>query len=91
MTEKNLAEAIHCNLARNLKQLRLLKGMTQADIAELLHISVRSYRDIELGRSFPDIVTLCGLADFYGVDLGCLIMINIEEQYHKLIGNMGPS
>lgn len=86
MGKQNLTERLQNNLARNLRHLRILKGVTQSDIAKIIHVSRKHYRDIEQGKSIPDLETVCRLADYYGVNLLNLIELNIEDKYQEFCG-----
>ena len=61
-----------------LKELRKMRGITQKELAELLHISDSTLSNWEQGRFEPDNETLIWLASFFGV--------SIED----LLGNQDP-
>ena len=52
-----------------LKELRMEKGLTQAELAEKLNTTNRSVSRWETGNTMPDISVLIELAEFYGVDI----------------------
>ncbi len=54
---------------KKLKQLRLLEGLTQQQLAEKLHLSRVNYTRYETGAVRPDYETLILLADFYDISL----------------------
>ena len=54
-------------LGKNLKQLREERKIRQTDLAELLNITPRHYQKIEYGKVNLPTLTLCTLADYYGV------------------------
>lgn len=56
-----------------LKELRKQANKTQAEVAKLLNITIGGYNQYELGRTEPNIKTLCKLADTYNVTLDYLI------------------
>lgn len=58
---------------QKLKQLRLLLGCTQAQMANLLGITVRGYRNYELGSREPELSILIRLADYFNVSLDELV------------------
>lgn len=61
------------NFSQNLKKLRLLLGCTQAQMADLLGITVRGYRNYELGSREPELSILIRLADYFNVSLDELV------------------
>lgn len=56
-------------LGKNLKELRIKKGVTQDDIAELLNIKRQTYSAYERGVSLPDVTSLLKMAEFFGVSV----------------------
>ena len=50
-------------VARNVRATRRAAGHTQQRLAELAAISVRTIKKIEAGRTWPDLVTLTGIAE----------------------------
>lgn len=57
----------------NLKQLRINKKLTQADMGKLLNITAPTYNGYETEKYEPNIETLCKLADYYDVSLDYLV------------------
>lgn len=55
----------HCLI--NLKTLRNEAGMSQADLAVILKIERSTVAKYETGDRYPDIETLCKIADALGV------------------------
>ncbi len=60
-------------IAENLTMLRKKKGITQAELAEVLDYSDKAVSRWEHGDTLPDINVLCELCDFYGVTLDFLV------------------
>lgn len=60
-------------LGKNLKQLREERKIRQTDLAELLNITPRHYQKIEYGKVNLPTLTLCTLADYYGVTTDYLL------------------
>lgn len=60
-------------IGENLKQLRLRKGLTQEQLAEIFNVSPQAVSRWENGTTHPDITLLPGLAIFYGVSVDDLI------------------
>ena len=55
------------NIGSNVKRLRLAKGMTQEQLAELLCVSTAAVSKWEAKNTYPDITMLFPLADIFGV------------------------
>lgn len=64
-------------LHERLRHLRTVNKMTQAEVAEQLHITRQTISSYESGRTEPDVETLRRLAEIYGVTLEELL--NTEE------------
>ncbi len=60
-------------LSENLKKYRLLKNLTQEDIAEYLNITPQSVSKWERGESYPDITFLPALANIFETSIDLLI------------------
>ncbi len=60
-------------LSENLKKYRLLKDLTQEDIAEMLNITPQSVSKWERGESYPDITFLPALANIFETSIDLLI------------------
>lgn len=54
-------------LGMHLRELRKEKQLLQKDMAEVLHITEVHYRRIEAGKVNISTLTLCTLADYFGV------------------------
>ncbi len=52
-----------------IKTLRNEKEMTQAELAEVFHVSNKAISRWETGKNMPDISILIELAEFFGVDI----------------------
>lgn len=61
------------NFSKKLKELRLISNCTQREMAELLGITVRGYRNYELGTREPELSVLIKLADHFNVSLDELV------------------
>lgn len=60
-------------LGENLKSLRIKKGLTQQQLADLLKINRVTYTQYELDKREPDNTTLIALADFFNVSTDYLL------------------
>lgn len=58
---------------RNLKTLRIQKGLSQQKLADLLHISQQSVYKYENDITFPDIETLKNMADFFQTSIDYIV------------------
>ena len=56
-------------IGENIKRLRLEKGITQEQLAEILNVSNAAVSKWERGGSFPDITLLFPLSDYFGISL----------------------
>lgn len=81
-------------LAENLKKYRLLKNLTQENVAEYLGITAQSVSKWERGESYPDITFLPALANIFETSIDLLIgmdTIRAEEtrsNIHKKLLNI---
>lgn len=68
-------------LGANIKALRLEREMTQAELAERVHITPQNISKWERGLCLPDVEKLCILADVLGVSTDVLLspMDNSDE------------
>lgn len=61
------------NIGTNIKRLRLEKGLTQEQLAELLSISTAAVSKWEAKNTYPDITLLFPLAEIFGVSMDELL------------------
>ena len=61
------------NVGMNIKRLRLAKGLTQEQLAELLTISTAAVSKWEAKNTYPDITMLFPLAEIFGVTVDELL------------------
>lgn len=67
-------------IGQYLKKLRSQRGLTQAELAELVGVSDRSVSRWENGVSLPDISIIAWLADYYDVDISDIIKGQNKEE-----------
>lgn len=68
-------------LAENLRKYRVMKNLTQEDVAEYLNITPQSVSKWERGESYPDITLLPALANIFETSIDLLIgMDTIREE-----------
>ncbi len=74
---------MYFDFGANLRALRIGKGLTQEQAAELLNVSKQSVSRWETGITWPDISFLPQLASFYGVSVDALL--GVDEQVRQAI------
>lgn len=79
---------------KTIKQLRKDKGINQEQLAEQLHVTRQAVSNWETGKTQPDIETLTGIAEFFGVSLEYLIYgrepaTNSGEEVHRWVWDRG--
>lgn len=72
-----------------LKQKREAMHISQTHLAELVHVTSQAVSKWECGRSFPDMETLCRLADYFEISLDCLWGRNIGVPEISLLPDDG--
>lgn len=71
LTSKEMDQEM--DLKDKLRIMRKSLGLSQRQIAELLHLERSTYSGYELGRSVPNIIILQRLAQFYNVKVSFLL------------------
>ena len=61
------------NFSQNLKQFRLMIGMTQKEMAAYLGMTERGYRNYEIGAREPSLNVLVIIADKLDISLDVLV------------------
>ncbi len=75
----------HKLIARNLRLLRNIRGLSQERVADLLNMSRSCYSALENGAKIPDFITVYTLSEFYGVNLDYLLAFDISEHLLSLL------
>ena len=70
-------------LGRNIRKLRLSKGMTQRQLAEHLHVSVQAVSKWETRGAYPDLVLLLPIASLFSVTLDELFSREDDDEQGK--------
>lgn len=70
-------------LAQKLQALRQQKGVSQAEMAKYIDLTVGAYQNYENGRREANYETLCKLADFYNVSTDYLLGRTTVKQTAK--------
>ena len=63
-------------IGEKLKACRLAKGLTQAQVATMIHVSRKTISGGENNRSYPDVASMVRLSDLYAVTLDDLLRDN---------------
>lgn len=75
------------HLSENLRKFRILKNLTQEDVAEYLAITPQSVSKWERGESYPDITLLPALANIFETSIDLLVgmdTIRAEETQYNI-------
>ncbi len=70
---------IKSNIAKNIADLRLSRGMTQFELAQKLSYSDKAVSKWERGESIPDVTVLVAIASLFGVTLDYLVSCGHSE------------
>ncbi len=66
-------------LGKQIKQLRLERGLSQEQLSEMIYISPRQMCLIENGNSYPSLDTFIRIAEVLGIDVNKFFRINARE------------
>lgn len=69
-------------MMKNLKKLRIEKGISQQQLAEIIGVTQQSIYKYETQNVEPDFVILCALADYFSTSVDYLI--GHSEVNHKI-------
>jgi len=75
------------HLSENLRKYRMLKNLTQEDVAKYLRITPQSVSKWERGESYPDITLLPALANIFETSIDLLMgmdTIRAEKTQHNI-------
>ena len=64
---------IEKNIALNIKELRLRRGMKQSELGELISYSDKTISKWENGSSVPDVTALVAIAEAFGVSVSDMV------------------
>ena len=71
---------IEKNISKNIKELRLNKGMKQSELGEALSYSDKTVSKWENGSSVPDVTALAEIAELFSVSVDDLLRENAVEK-----------
>ncbi len=72
------------NIGTNIKRLRLERGMTQEQLADLLAVSTAAVSKWEARNTYPDITMLFPIAEIFGVSIDELLGYDEEKARAKV-------
>ncbi len=80
-------------MLKNLKQMRLQRGYTQKQLAEMLKVDITTYGRYELGVTEPNIETLKKLSKILSVSVDTIIdnekvKSNLEQELLDIFGQL---
>ena len=69
-------------IGKKLKDARMKSGFTQETVAEKIHVSRQTISNWENEKSYPDIISVIALSDFYSISLDDLLKGDREMMEH---------
>lgn len=66
-------------IGEQIQNLRIMHGLTQERLAELLHLSRQSVSKWELGQAVPDVENVIKMSELFGVTTDKLLLCRNEE------------
>lgn len=63
-----------------IRDIRIDRGLTQEDIAKLLHVSQNTYSQYEIGTTRYPLDAVVTLAEYYGVSMDYLVGLTDEME-----------
>ncbi|MDO5330763.1 MAG: helix-turn-helix transcriptional regulator [Bacillota bacterium] len=78
-------EDLSAIVGKNLVSLRKAKGLTQQQLANMLHYSDKSISKWELGYAIPSVDILKEFADFYGVTIDSLLVPMDKDKVDEIV------
>ena len=77
-------EGFYMNIGKEIKKLRKVKGLSQNELAEVLHVTAQSISKWESGSSYPDINQLPAIASFFGITIDELFVYPTDLEYERI-------
>ena len=72
------------SIGNEIKTLRLKKGLSQSELAEVLHVSAQAVSKWESNISYPDISQLPAIASYFGITIDELFEYPIDLEYERI-------
>lgn len=72
------------NIGNEIKRLRKAKGLSQNELAEVLHVTAQSVSKWESDTSYPDINQLPAIASFFGITIDELFVYPTDLEYERI-------
>jgi len=72
-------------LARNIRYYRMQLGLSQMQLAGMIHVTSQNISKWELGKSIPDLEHLCKLSDVLSVSVDCLLYTIPEREQNTML------
>lgn len=72
------------NIGNEIKRLRKTKGLSQSELAEVLHVTAQSISKWESDISYPDINQLPAIASFFGITIDELFVYPVDLEYERI-------
>ena len=63
-----------------IRDMRIDRGLTQTQVAKILHVSQNTYSQYEIGTSRYPLDVVVQLAEFYGVSVDYLVGLTDEKK-----------
>lgn len=63
-------------IAGNVHQLRLAANLTQTELAKLIHVSTSSINAWERGRTYPSLINVLSICNYFNVRMDDLIGVS---------------
>ena len=63
----------------SIRDMRTDRGLTQADVAKILHVSQNTYSQYEIGTTRYPLDAVVTLAEYYGVSVDYLVGLTDEK------------
>ena len=73
-------------LGERIRLYRKQKNLTQAELADLLHVTFQAISSWECGNTLPDIENLCRLSGFFCVSIDTMLQKKSTVCEHVMIG-----
>lgn len=71
-------------LIDNMRELRITNRYSQQFVSEQIHITRQTYSRYETGIRFPDLKTVCDLADLYHVSVDLLLYMDLSVDIKQI-------